>query len=554
MPRLTGGQALVQALKREGVEVVFGLPGVQLDWAFDALYDERDSIRVIHTRHEQGTSYMADGYARSTGKVGVCFVVPGPGLLNAAAGLSTAYATNSRVLCIAGQIPTHHLGKGRGALHEIKNQLETIDAVTKWAGRAMTAADVPQLVREAFHELHTGRPRPVEIEVPVDVLMAESEIEFQEPGMPARAEGDPDLLERAAQALGNSARPLIFVGGGIISSEAASELQELAEVLGAPVIVSQNGRGALSDRHPLVLPSIAAYELLPNADVILAVGTRFVMPGPNPYPVDDEQTVIHIDIDETEIGRNAKPDIGIVSDAQTALADLIRRVPRHNRSRDSRDDEMAAARAIVRSKLDAMSPVSEYANAIRAALPDDGIFVTEVTQVGYYSNQGFPVYTPRGYIGAGYQGTLGFGFNTALGVKVGNPDRPVVAISGDGGFMYGSQELSTAVNYGINLVTVVFNDGAYGNVRRIQDTSFNHRLIASDLHNPDFVAFAEAFGAQGRRATTPAELTKQVGEALKANAPALIEVPLGVMPNPFAVFAPPPEMMERAMALAKQGP
>lgn len=552
MPRLTGGQALVQALKREGVEVIFGLPGVQLDWAFDALYDEQDSIRVIHTRHEQGTSYMADGYARSTGKIGVCLVVPGPGLLNAAAGLSTAYATNSPVLCIAGQIPTHHLGKGRGALHEIKNQLETIDAVTKWAGRAMDATDVPGLVNEAFYQLKSGRPRPVEIEVPVDVLMTEADVEFYEPGMPRAIEGDPELLEKAAQALGNAERPLIFVGGGIISSEATAELQELAEMLGAPVIVSQNGRGALSDRHPLALPSIAAYDLLPNADVILAVGTRFVMPGPNPYPRDEDQTVIHVDIDESELDRNVAPDLGIVADARGALSDLIRRVPRHNKSRESRDEEMAAARATVQEKLAAMSPVSEFAGAIRTALPEEGIFVTEVTQVGYFSNQGFPVYSPRSYIGAGYQGTLGYGFNTALGVKVGNPDRPVVAISGDGGFMYGAQELSTAVRYGINLVTVVFNDGAYGNVRRTQDTAFNHRLIASDLHNPDFVKFAESFGAQGRKAETPEQLTTQVEEALKAEAPALIEVPLGVMPNPFQMFSPPPEMMERALELAKR--
>ena len=552
MPRLTGGQALVQALKREGAEVIFGLPGVQLDWAFDALYDEQDSIKVIHTRHEQGTSYMADGYARSTGKIGICLVVPGPGLLNAAAGLSTAYATNSRVLCIAGQIPTHHLGKGRGALHEIKNQLETIDSVTKWAGRAMTAADVPGLVSEAYYQLKSGRPRPVEIEVPVDVLMSEADVEFYEPGTPHDIEGDPDQLEKAAQALGNSRRPIIFAGGGVISSESTDELQALAEMLDAPVIVSQNGRGALSDRHPLALPSIAAYDLLPNADVILAVGTRFVMPGPNPYPTDDDQTVIHIDIDGTELDRNMEPDIGIVANAKPALADLIRRVPMHNKSRDSRDDELTAVRATVAEKLAAMSPVSEYAGAIRNALPDDGIFVTEVTQVGYFSNQGFPVYSPRSYIGAGYQGTLGYGFNTALGVKVGNPDKPVVAISGDGGFMYGAQELSTAVRYGINLVTVIFNDGAFGNVRRIQDTQFNHRLIASDLHNPDFVKFAEAFGAQGRKAETPEQLTTQVEEALKEEAPALIEVPLGVMPNPFAMFAPPPDMMERALELAKQ--
>jgi acetolactate synthase-1/2/3 large subunit len=544
MARMTGGQALVQSLKREGVEVVFGLPGVQMDWAFDALYEERDAIRVIHTRHEQATSYMADGYARSTGKTGVCLMVPGPGLLNAAAGLSTAYATNSPVLCIAGQVPTHLLGKERGALHEIKSQLEAIGSVTKWAARAMRPEEVPGVVREAFRQLTTGRPRPVEIEIPQDTLAQQSEVDLYEPGTEPRPEGDPDLLERAAQLLGRAERPLIFAGGGVIGAEASEELRLLAAMLEAPVVMSQSGRGAVSDRHYLAHPSIAAYELLPKADVVLAVGTRFVMPGPFPWGMTEGQTLIHLDIDPEEVGRNVEPAVGVVADAKKGLAELLRRVPRHNRTRASREDEMAQVKANTKKTLDSLSPLGLYADAIRAELPDEGILVGEMTQVGYYANQGYPVYRPRTFITAGYQGTLGFGFPTALGVKVGNPDTPVVSIAGDGGFMYGVQELATMAQYGIGLVVVVFNDNAYGNVRRTQQTSFGGRLIASDLHNPDFAKMAETFGVRGYKAESPEALRKTLARALAIGEPALIEVPLGVMPNPFAAFAPPQDLLE----------
>ena len=373
------------------------------------------------------------------------------------------------------------------------------------------------------------------------------------PGCRDRIEGDPDLLEKAAQALGNSKRPLIFVGGGIISSEATAELQELAEMLGSPVIVSQNGRGALSDRHPLALPSIAAYDLLPNADVILAVGTRFVMPGPNPYPTDEGQTVIHVDIDDSELDRNVAPDIGIVADAKAALADLgsacaaPQQVARITGRGDGRRPRHSAGETSVHVARFRVRRCDSQGAAGGGHLRD-GSHAGWVTSP-IRASRCIP---PAAISARGTRARSVTAFNTALGVKVGNPDKPVVAISGDGGFLYGAQELSTAVNYGINLVTVVFNDSAYGNVRRTQDTAFNHRIIASDLHNPDFVKFAESFGAQGRRAETPEQLTTQVEEALKAEAPALIEVPLGVMPNPFQMFSPPPDMMERALALAKQ--
>jgi len=549
MPELTGGQALVQALKREGVDVIFALPGVQLDWAFDALYDERDNIRIIQARHEQGTAYMADGYARSTGKIGVCMVVPGPGLLNAAAALSTGYATNSPILCISGQIPSHMIGKERGALHEIKNQLETIQSVTKWAACAMKPDEVPGMVREAFHQLTSGRVRPVEIEVPADILATKATMNILEPGVEAQPAGDPDLLEKAAQLLGRAERPVIMAGGGTISANASAELLALAEMLQAPVVMTANGRGAVSDRHPLGHPGIAGYTFVPNADVILAVGTRFTMPGPTPYGLKEGQVLIHLDIDPTEIGRNQEPDLGIVADARLGLAGLVQRVPRHNRSRASRADEMAEVKAQSQKKFESLAPLNLYANALRAAIPDDGILVNEMTQVSYFSQQGYPVYAPRTFIGPGYQGTLGFGFNTALGVKVGNPDKAVVSINGDGGFMYGVQELATMAKYQIPLVVVVFNDNAFGNVRRIQDLQFNHRLLASDLHNPDFVKMADSYGIRGYHADGPDALRTTLEKAIQANEPALIEVPMTVMPAPQTAFGAPQELIERSQAI-----
>ena len=442
MPKLTGGQALVQSLKREGIDTIFGLPGVQLDWAFDALYDEQDHFRIYHTRHEQATAYMADGYARSTGKIGTSLVVPGPGLLNITAALSTAYACNSPVLAISGQIRSDLIGVGRGVLHEVPDQLEFMNSVTKWAGRAMKPEEVPGIVREAFRRLTSGRPRPVEIEIPPDVLEATGEVTLLEPGPEPVLAPDSDAIDRAAQALGRAERPLIFAGGGIIGGNASSELLRLAELLEAPVVMTSNGRGAVSDRHYLGQGPFAGKDLVPGADVVLAVGTRFVMPATLPWGVKPEQTVIQIDIDPEEVGRNYTPQIGIVGDARVSLTQLAERAQRYNRKRSSRREELTALKARLTDQLSSVHPQSDFGNVLRDELPDDGILVSEMTQVGYWSNQGFPVYQPRTYITPGYQGTLGYGFATALGVKAGNPNKKVVSINGDGGFMYTVQELS----------------------------------------------------------------------------------------------------------------
>ncbi len=542
MPKMTGGQALVRSLIREGVDTLFALPGVQLDWAFDALYEHRDEIRVVHTRHEQATAYMAYGYAQTTGKVGVCLVVPGPGLLNAAAGLATAYSANAPVLCIAGQVDTALIGKDHGVLHEIRDQIGMIGSVTKWAALAESPAEVPGVVREAFHQLASGRPRPVEIELPPDVLMETDDVNLAEPGPIPRVEGDPDALERAAQIIAGARRPIIYAGSGVLTSGATDQLVALAEMLGAPVVMSPNAKGAISSDHPLALTPAGGYEMVPQADVVLAVGTRFSMPSwlGTSWNLGPDQLLIHLDIDPDEIGRTTTPAVGIRSDATRGLAELGRRIRRHNPSHDSQGERVQETRAAIEAKLATLSPLNEFTSAIRQALPRDGILVDESTQVGYYSREGFPVYEPRTYVTSGYQGTLGYGFATALGVKVGNPDRAVVSINGDGGFMYNVQELATMVQHRIGVTAIVFNDNAYGNVRRTQDTRFGGHIIGTDLHNPDFVSLAESFGVAGYRAEDPDQLFASLSQTLAQDVPALIEVPLGVMPSPS--FLPPPEI------------
>jgi len=396
----------------------------------------------------------------------------------------------------------------------------------------MTPQEIPGLVRQAFEQLQSGRPRPVEIEIPPDVLQKKADVTLLEPYQPDRLQPDLDQLEDAARRLGQAKSPLIFAGGGVLGSGAWAELLRLAETLQAPVITTSNGKGAISDKHYLSIPMIAGPVLTPEADVILAVGTRFVQPATMPWGVKEGQTVIHLDVDPEEIGRNHKAtDLGIVGDARLGLAALAERVGRHNQSRPSREEELRALQTKAFDLLKTIRPQADYAMAIREELPDDGIFVSEMTQVGYWSNQGFPVYEPRTYITPGYQGTLGFGFGTALGAQVGNPDKKVISINGDGGFGYQLQELSTAARHQIPLVTVVFSDDAYGNVRRIQTQQFNGHTIGSDLLNPDFVKLAEAFGIEGRRASSPEELRRAVRDGFSNGHAVLIEVPIGEVPS-----------------------
>lgn len=526
----TGGQLLVEALARQGVRTLFGIPGVQLDDLADALQAAADRISFICARNEQAATYMADGYARSTGDVGVAMVVPGPGVLNALAGLATGYSANSRVLLLAGQIDSWQIGKGYGALHEIPDQTGVLQRLTKWTALARRPQDIPALVARAFRELRSGRPRPVALELPPDVLAASASA-----AIPPYAEPEPTVpdsadIERAAGLLRSARRPVIYAGGGVLASGAWTALRELAAALEAPVLVSGNGRGAIDGRHRLAFDGLALRAFRAEADLVLAVGTRFLTAFGQPVDTGTAPVVL-LNADPADLGAPRAPRAAVRADARLGLEALVSAVG--TPGRDCRDDEFERVRKWLDDRLADIAPQREYLAAIRSALPDDGLFVSELTQVGYAARICFPTWHPRGYIGPGYQGTLGYGFATALGAKAADPSRAVISVNGDGGFSWTMPELSTAKRYGLGVVTVVFNDGHYGNVRRIQKDRYGGRYFASDLTNPDYRLLAEAFGIASARAQDPASLAGVLRDAVGANEPVLVEVPVGEFPSPW---------------------
>ncbi len=524
----------MEAVHAHGVNVIFGLPGVQLDAAFDALARRRDAFDVYALRNEQATSYMAEGYARATGRVGCCLVVPGPGLLNASAGLASAYACNTPVLCIAGQIDSHGIERGLGQLHEIPHQLEMLASVTKWAGRIEAPERTEALVGEAFRQMSQGRPRPVALEIPVDILEAEAtHPAAAPPSNPAPAAPDLSGVEAATDLLQKADRPLIVAGGGVLQSGAWAELRLVAERLRAPVLLTIDAVGALPSDHPLAFNVVGSRALVDSADVILAVGTRFAAARGERITLDPSQHLIRIDADPEELTRDVTPEVAITSDARQPLSLLGESVP----ARPSNGWRgLDALRAEARSKIDALQPQAAFGAAIRAALPDDTVIVGGMTQVGYWTQVGLPVRRPRTYLGSGYQGALGFEVPTGLGAQVGRPDTRVVVLSGDGGFMFNVQELATAAQYRLPAIFVIFNDGAYGNVRRTQRQRFG-RVIASELQNPDFVRLSESFGITAFRAEGPEALGQVLRKAMDVDGPALIDAPVGEMPAVWPLFS-----------------
>ncbi len=533
----TGGEALVQGLLAHGIDTIFGLPGVQNDYFYTAAYDAGERLRLIHTRHEQGAAYMALGYALASGRTGAYVVVPGPGFLNTTAALSTAYATNAPVLCIAGQIRTDQIGRGYGMLHEIPDQLGVMRSLTKWAQRVESPHEMPRLLHEAVSQTHSGRPRPVGLEVPLNVLSGKAELD--DVHMPLelhRPAVEDDAIEEAARILGRAHSPLILVGGGAM--DAGEEVQALAEALQAPVVASSSGRGVLSSRHPFSHSSGPGQRLWEQADAAIAVGTRLTTPLMD-WGKPDDLHLIRVDVDPNELSTHATPHLPIVADSRDALRALLPALARHNRDRPSRRVEMLALHDEMDAIYESVQPQIGFVHALRAALPEDGICVEEITQISYVSRIAMPVFQPRTYLTANYQGTLGWGFPTALGAKVAAPDRRVLSVTGDGGFLFGATELATAVKHGINTVTVVFNDGAFGNVKRMQKEHYGGRVIASELHNPDFVDFARSFGALGLRAHTPDELRTALADAFAAEMPVLIDVPVGEMPAPWSMMSAP---------------
>jgi acetolactate synthase-1/2/3 large subunit len=530
--KMTTADAIVAGLIAHGLDTIYALPGVQNDHLFDALFKASDRIRTVHTRHEQGAAYMALGAALATGKPQAYAVVPGPGLLNSSAALLTAYSMNAKVLALVGDIPDRDIGRGLGHLHEIRDQAGILARLVDHAVRVPSADVAPRVVAEAFRAMSSGRPGPAALQCSLNVWGASGDAIPQAPLPPDAPAFDEDALRAAAKRLGAAKNPMIVAGGG--AQDASPEVTALAEMLQAPVLCGfRRGQGVLDSRNPLAVTLPLGRELWGKADVVLAVGTRLYFQH-TMWGVDDDLAIIAVNADPNEPARHRKPAVALIGDAAPILRRLIDLVPGENRKRPSRTDAMRERHATWNKKLGKLAPQLAILEAIRAELPEDGIFVDEVTQVGFAARLALPVYRPRTFLSPGYQDNLGWGYATALGAQDARRDVPVLSINGDGGFMYTANELATAVRHRIPLVAIVFADGSFGNVRRIQEEAYGNRLIATDLANPDFVKFAEAFGAAGERVRTPEELRGALRRGFaRRDGPTLIEMPVGPMPGPW---------------------
>ena len=546
MTSMSGGEALAKSLAREGVETVFGIPGIQIYGIVAGLRDEK-GIQMIAPRHEQATTFMADGYARASGKPGVALVCPGAALYNAASGLTNAYARSIPLLVIAGQIPRGAIGKNLGAVHEIADQADIVRPVTKWRRQAARPREVPDAVFEAFRQLRTGRPRPALIEMPPEAGVEREEVRLRDSARIPRIVPSPEDLQEVARVIAKSRTPLIYAGGGVARAEAEAALVRLAEATNIPVITSSGGKGTIPDRHPLSYGSCFSprgerqemnqlYEVMQSADVVIGIGARFSLGN----PAGEASTLVNVNIDDAELTRHQANTVPLHGDARATIEALLPYLLEAGAGeRPSPVEAVRAARRLIAYyDIRLKEPQYPVLEAMQRGIPEDAFVVWDVTQFGYYARTHYPVNHPKTYIDSGYSFNLGYAFPTALGVKVAKPDRPVVCMTGDGGFMFNASELSTALQYGINVVTVVFRNDSYGNVARDLDDAFGG-TYGTDLHNPDFVKFAESFGAVGMRADDPMELERLIPLALERESPVVIDAPFGEMPIPRAPqFAP----------------
>jgi acetolactate synthase-1/2/3 large subunit len=530
MSQMTAADLVAASLIAHGIDTLYALPGVHNDHFFDAVFRAGDKVRTVHTRHEQGAAYMALGAALATNKPQPYAVVPGPGLLNTSAALLTAYSMNAPVLALIGQIPDADIGKGISHLHEIRDQAGIIARLVDFSARVRKPEEASALVAQAVQSLFSNRPGPAAIECAIDMWGRKSSDEKIAAALPVSQPAlDEDAIKDAAKRLAASKRPLIICG----AQGAPEEITRLSEMLQAPVLGYRRGRGVLSSKSPFSVTLPLGRELWGEADIALGVGTHLLYPMMH-WGIDDEIDVIRVDADKDEPARLHRPAVALIGDAQPILKRLVEVLPSYVSKREARADEMRERHAKMNKRFEKIAPQKAFLDAIRAEMPDDGIFVDEVTQMGFAARLVLPVYQPRTFLSPGYQDNLGWGFATALGAQDARRDVPVVSINGDGGFMYTANELATAVRHKIPLATIVFSDGSFGNVRRIQEEQFGNRLIASDLANPDFVKFAESFGAAAERARTAEELRAALKRAFKRrDGPTLIDVPVGPMPSPW---------------------
>lgn len=529
--KVTGGAAAIAALEAAGVEVVFGIPGVHTLALYDALHDR--GIRHVLARHEQGAGFMADGYARATGKPGVALIITGPGITNVSTPVGEAYADSSPVVVISSQIERPYAGKMRGNLHDIRDQSGLMSVVTKRSTAVDSFDRIAETVFGAVREASQGRPRPTHVELPLDLLAETGTFEAPSLASGYRPAPTRDQVMNASDLLAQAKRPLIYVGGG--ASEASASITELAELLGAPVICSIMGKGIVSDDHPYSLGHAwdpwgsenPVDELLASSDAVIVFGSKLGAQETNYWTMPLPSTMIRVDIDPVELDLNyPNPSLAIAADAG-ATADALVEALRQRGSVEPKvsPDEIDRYRKQIAAAHtdDVYSP---YIASLRDAIPNEGIIVQDMTMMSYRMNDAFPSYHPRTYLFPSSYGTLGFSVPAAIGAKIGKPDLPVVAVVGDGGFQFTMQELATAIQFEVALPIVIFNDSTYTAVEQAMKHEFSGRTMATDLVNPDYVKLAEAYSIPGIRAESPAALREAVTAAFERQGPTIIDVPI----------------------------
>ena len=534
----------IEALRQLGITQLFCVPGVQNDDFFDRLVDARDLTPVV-TRHEQGAAYMALGAAQVSGRPAACCVVPGPGMLNAAAALSSAYWAGGRVLALVGAIPHGLKGRGIGVLHELPDPTAVLDQLTTRAEYVATGETAVAQVQAALDTLLANEARPVSIEIPVSAWNDQVDGELTTPQQQVPAI-DSSQVQQAAELLAAAARPLIVVGSG--AYDAPDEVRQLAEALDAPVFTRRQGHGVLDARHPLAVPLPLAHDLWARADVVLGIGTRMEFPIMH-WGTDDDLTIIQLNIDEAELDRHGLGTIGIHGDAAAGAAGLLSAlsaigpgpgpgaVPAWH---PDRWPELAAHKEEMAAELARLEPQASILAAIRRVLPDNGVIVEDVTQLGFAAHFAFEFRHPRTFLTTGPAGTLGAGVAQAIGAQAAAPDRPVLCLAGDGGFLFTAAELATAVQYQIPVTVLLHDNAAYGNVKLIQQKRFGpDRTIASSLTNPDFVALGHSFGLHTQRADSAAELEPALAAALAHQGPSLVVGDFGPTADPWPYMVMP---------------
>jgi acetolactate synthase-1/2/3 large subunit len=527
----TCGEALVSLLEHYGVELVFGIPGVHTVELYRGL--AASGLRHVTPRHEQGAGFMADGYARVAAKPGVCFIITGPGMTNIATAMAQAYADSIPMLVISSVNTTRQLGGGTGRLHELPSQRDVFAGLTAFSHTLLNADELPQVLARAFAVFATARPRPVHIEIPLDVIVAPAHTMTSGVAvLPAKPAGAPVALDEATALLASARRPLILAGGGAV--ESASELRALAERLQAPVALTINAKGLLPRGHDLSIGSTqslaATRALVCEADVVLAVGTEL---GETDYDVVFDNgfaingKLIRIDIDSQQVMRNFPPDVAIAADAKLVLAALDHRLatrPLAPREADWGAPRVRAVRAAVAAGYDA--PIRSQAALFETVLDTlpDAIVVGDSTRPVYAGNFVFEAAAPRSWFNSstGY-GTLGYGLPAAIGARLASGNRPVICLIGDGGLQFTLPELASAVEAAVPVIVLLWNNSGYAEIKRYM-VDRDIEPIGVDIYTPDFLALARGFGCCAASANTPGQLANELKQAAGRRVPTLIEI------------------------------